>query len=146
MCSHCAACVHTATQSHLMNLLKIALLRSVTYCAVRNLLSARALNTQLASLTPTRINKNFNSFGTFDTYLGALNWTCDWNWGIKLKNNRSNKTPWVSFKFTTNFILLAKGIIPVFWLFPKLFYVEVQKGGSKIQARSTCLGTYAKQT
>lgn len=96
-----------------MNLLKTALLRFVTYCAVRDLLSARPLNTQLASLTPTRINKNFNSFGTFDTYLGALNWTYDWNWSTELKNNRSNKNPWVSLKFTTNFTLLAKGIMGV---------------------------------
>lgn len=58
-----------------MNLLKIALLRSVTNCAVRDLLSATALNAQLISLIPIRINKNFNSFETLDTYLGALNWT-----------------------------------------------------------------------
>lgn len=122
-----------------MNLLKIALLRSVTYCAVRDLLSATALNAQLISLIPIRINTNFNSFGTLDTYLGALNWTYNWNWGIELKNKESNKNPQKFLSvFTTKFTLLAKGIILVFWLFPKLFYVEVQKGRSKIKERSTC--------
>lgn len=52
----------TAAQAHLTYLLKVVLLRSVTYYTIRNLFSARVLNTQLFSLTPTRVAKYFNSF------------------------------------------------------------------------------------
>lgn len=39
MYSHCAACVCTAAQAHLTYLLKVALLRFVTYYTIRNLFS-----------------------------------------------------------------------------------------------------------
>lgn len=63
MYSHCAASVCMAAQAHLTYLLKVALLRFVTYYTITNLFSARVLNTQLSFLTPATVAKCFSSSG-----------------------------------------------------------------------------------
>lgn len=96
-------CACTAAQAHLTYLLKIVLLRSVTYYTVRNLFSARVLNTRLFSLTPTRVARCFNSFGK----LRHLFRCPKLDLRLKLKHLVKKTTPKFPSVFTTTFTLSA---------------------------------------
>lgn len=139
MYSHCTACVCTAAQAHLTYLLKVVLLRSVTYCTIRNLFSARVLNTQLFSLTPTRVAKYFNSFGKLRHLFRRPK--LDLRPKSKHLVKKPTKLPSV---ITTKFTLSAASTIAVFRLSPELLHAAVRPGGA--QAGGLAIGIYADQS
>lgn len=106
-------CVCAAAQAHLMYLLNIVLLRSMTCSTISNLFSVRVLNIQLFSLTLTRVAKCFNSFGklrhlfrcpTLDLRLYLRH--------LKKKKTKQNKNfPSI---FTIKFALSAMSTVSVF--------------------------------
>lgn len=132
MYSRCAACVCvcTAAQAHLIYLLKIVLLRSVTYYAIRNLFSARVLNAQLF-FTPASVAKRFKSFGKLRHFFRCPKLDLR----LKLKHLVKKPTKFPSV-ITTKCTLSAVSTISVFWLSPELLRAPAQPGGA--QAGWTC--------